>query len=120
MMKKIILLIISVSLLYSCQENKEEDAELIVPENLLSKEDFKELMIDIHLLEATQKLNLLEGIDDTTKVDVFYQAIFDKYEIDLENFQTTHDYYSADKKAFFEFYEELTDELERREKQLKR
>lgn len=118
-MKKFFLIIASVCFLFSCQEKKEEEAVLVVPENLLPAEDFKELMIDIHLLEATQKLNLLEGMNDSTKIDMFYQAIFDKYETDLENFQIAHEYYSADKKAFLKFYEELTDELQQREKTLK-
>lgn len=119
-MKKIFLIIVSVCFLFSCQEKKEEGTVLIVPENLLPTEDFKELMIDIHLLEATKKLNLLEGMNDSTKIDMFYQAIFDKYDTDLENFQVAHDYYSADKKAFLKFYEDLTKELKEREKKLKK
>lgn len=116
-MKRIIALILSGSLLFSCQEKEAEAAA--IPENLIPKEDFKELMIDIHLLEATKKLNLLEEMNDSTKIDVFYQSIFDNYNTDLESFQEAHDYYSSDKKAFFDFYEDLTDELEKREKELK-
>ena len=105
--------------LLSCGSEEKKLAE--APQNLISKSTFKEIMIDIHLLEASQKLSLLKEMkNDSIRIDAYYQQIFDKYQIDLENFKSSHDYYSSDKKAFLKFYEELSKELQEAETQLKK
>lgn len=100
-------LIIACLLFFACSGKK----TLNIPENILPKEKMAEVMIDIHLLEATMNLN-------STSADKLNPAnpspnfdVLKKNNISKIQFDESFDFYSQHPELLIEVYQTVLNDL---------
>ena len=105
----IVFLISILSFFVSCQQTEES-----LPEGLISKDNFIEMLVDIQLFEAINHVKREKGQVEFN-LDQAYEWLFEKYNTSRENFQTSFDYYARDTKGFEEMYDEVIIRISQRE-----
>ena len=87
-------LIVLISL-SSCAEYDPQHKE--VPENLIDKEEFTNIMIDIRLAEVIIRQDVTKNNGNNTDsiTNYYFSFIFDKHNISQEKFQVNLDYYTS-------------------------
>ncbi len=112
LMKRSIFLLsicLSILLLGSCDTNKK---------NLIKRDDFVNLLVDIHYFDAVitdhTLINQFREIDSAS----VYSAVLDKYNTDQETFYYTLDWYSHHPKDFALVYDEVFGILNKRKEEL--
>lgn len=65
------------------------------PSALLSEEEMTEVLVDIHLTEAALKVanDSLARLNDTTKIRILFANVFEKHDVDPDDFNSSLDYY---------------------------
>ena len=103
---KIYLLILA-CLLFSCSNSDEK-----TPENILSKIEFKTILKEIHLAEASfdinKKINLENAKIELTNT---YFNIYKKNQTSQADFQTALNYYSENPKQLEKIYADILEQL---------
>jgi hypothetical protein len=98
-MKKIAYLL-GLSLLIACSNKSSEN----IPANILSKEDMAEILVDVHLLEASINLNVIPtlttNVNEQTPVD-----IFKKNNITKKQYEESLNYYTEHPQVLAEVYD---------------
>ncbi len=85
-----------------------------IPENVMNKEQFIAVMVDVHIVEATAQLRQVKTKDDLAKaVLTDYQEAFEQHNITEEAFKQSFEYYLDHPKLLHEVYEEVFNELTR-------
>ncbi len=102
-------------LLFSCTED-EKNTQL--PEDVLSKAEMVEVMVDVQLLEATFNQRLLREDDPMVKMAVYYNQIFEKHGVEREKFVNSHRYWTARPEEMLEIYHEVINRLTRLEEEI--
>lgn len=86
-----------------------------VPENLINKKDIVNVLIDMHLADAS-----LDHVYNSDSMLIFakskYNYIFEKYNIDSVAFTQSLNYYSKNSEKFAGIYKNVLDSLERMNK----
>ena len=102
-----ITLIFACILLFACSEEKKAD----IPSTVISKQKMAEVMIDIHLLEATMNLNNY-NIDRITNGNssILYD-VFKKHKITKKEYRESFNYYSQHPEILTEVYQLVLDNL---------
>ena len=103
-MKPIYLL--SFLILFSCSEKKEQNDN----ENIISKDQFTNILKKIYLAESDFKLNRVNNSD--------CQEILSDYNVSKTDFENTLQYYSERSRLFEKIYEEILIDLEKKRNQL--
>ena len=104
---KRITLIFACFFLFSCSEKKTEE----LPLNILSKEKMTEVMLDIHLLEASMSLNA-NGPDNTIAVAPSKDSdVLKKHKISKSQYDESFDYYSKHPALLIEIYTQILNDL---------
>ena len=103
-MKPIYLL--SFLILFSCSEKKEQNDN----ENIISKDQFTNILEKIYLVESDFKLNRVNNSD--------YQEILSDHNVSKTDFENTLQYYSERPGLFEKIYEEILIDLEEKRNQL--
>ena len=103
-MKPIYLL--SFLILFSCSQKQEQNDN----ENIISKEQFTNILKKIYLAESDFKLNRVNNSD--------YQKILSDHNVNKTNFENTLQYYSERPGLFEKIYEEILIDLEEKRNQL--
>ncbi len=82
------------------------------PENLIGKKDIVNVLIDMHLADAS-----IDYVYNSDSMLIFakskYNYIFDKYHTDSAAFSQSLDYYSKDSERFAKIYQGVLDSLEK-------
>lgn len=84
----------------SCRRNSENAS-------ILSKKDFVNLLVDIHIFDAYATDHSLSQYINNIDSLSLYKSIFAKYNTDIESFQATMDWYSEKPEKFNEIYDEV-------------
>ncbi len=104
---KRIALIFACFLFFSCSEKKTEE----IPVNILSKQKMSEVMLDLHLLEASMSLNAV-GAESTTAVGPSPNYdVLKKNKISKTQYDESFDYYSKHPAILVEIYEHVLNDL---------
>jgi len=79
----------------SCSEYNPQHKE--IPENLIEKSEFTNIMFDIRLAEIIIRQDVTKNGGNFTDsiTDYYYSFVFNKYGINQELFQTNLDYYTS-------------------------
>lgn len=107
--------IIALLLLFACGS----DDEVIIPEDVIPENEFVRLLTDIHLVEgAVGHIGRLEGtsVEETYGI---YRAVFENHGISQEEFERSFEFYSAHMQLMNSIYEQVYDELLRKQDELK-
>jgi hypothetical protein len=94
---------LSFLILFSCQDQKEG-------ENIIPKEQFTNILEEIHLKESESQLNRINNTD--------YQEILSEYNVSKTDFENTLQYYSERPDLLEKIYEDIELNLEEKRNQL--
>jgi hypothetical protein len=106
-MKRICLLSLLLSLLFvSCKSNKDA-----TPSDVLSKDKMVDVLVDVHLAEASLGLERISGprLDQLTAKK--YDSVFMKHQITYEQFKTSYEYYVEHPVVLDDMYQEVINHL---------
>jgi hypothetical protein len=106
-------------LLISCNPGGpvSSDQDAPRPDTLIERDTMIRIMTDMHLTEAAVTFLRNKGQRETGQTDKYFVALFSKYRISKELFESNFDYYKADQEEFIRMYEEVIKNLEGIEKQ---
>jgi hypothetical protein len=66
-----------------------------VPTDVIGPEEFTEIIIDIRLAEAQQKIYRQKGVYDNQLIDSSYQMIYYLRDVTAEDVERSYDFYKA-------------------------
>ena len=107
MKKSLLILFIAIFSLLACDQPLVEK-----PENLIRKKLMIEMLVDIHLAEAT--FIIRRGEDENVRSSSsaeFYYSILEKYEVADSVFEQSFVFYASDTKEFEQIYTEVMNRL---------
>lgn len=109
-MKCISYIFIGILLVFmGCKNSNENDA----PENLIPRDQMVEVLRDMHLIEASIKLNNQRKTNKEEYTFYYYQYLFEKYDITEEDFDVSLSYYQENIESFDTIYADVISELSR-------
>ncbi len=109
--KKILGVIFFSALLFISCSKKEEK----IPDNILSKNKMIQVLVDVHIAEATIQNKYLALNDSTKNIAAgYYINAFDKNKITEQQFRESFLYYSHHLDLLNKIYEEVINELSKR------
>jgi len=103
------ILIVLLVVLFSCKEKLPEQ----IPDYVIPKDKMAEVMVDIHLIEASMSLNVVSS-DSSAAFPVNALPdidIFKKYNITKSQYDTSYVYYTQHPKQFGEVYDMVLNEI---------
>lgn len=110
------LLLISITL-FSCIKEEEKGRvfkeKQVAPSDLINKETFISILVDMHLLEGANSLNLVEINKARINQNVYQELIFKKYGVTKVTFNVSLKFYSSDFLLMQEIYDGVITELSR-------
>jgi len=109
------LILITMLFISSCNPNPKTEA----PDNLIQKEKFIDIMVDVRMVETTIRKKIGRGKDINETTEYYYNYIFDKYNISREQFNSSLDYYSKDVKEMQEINITVVEKLTQLESEVK-
>jgi len=111
-MKRIIIVIIAVFMLLSCQKNK-------VPDYVIPPEDMTSILVDIHLTDGMLSSSKIRR--DFAKKDSanIYNILLHNYGYNRKDFDTSLFYYSKNLTLYDKIYNDVLNHLNEMETQLK-
>ncbi len=107
----IFLIVFLIIFLTNCGNSKTN-----IPENILSREKMRAILIDIHLLEG--KISESGYANNDTAIFNYTKEsdiIWKKHKIDSVRFRKSFKYYSENTKVFAQIYQEIIDSLSLKE-----
>lgn len=114
MKKNILILFLLATLVWmSCDQPPLEK-----PENLLSKKKMVEMLIDVHIAEATYQNNRARDslVRNSSSVN-FYYSVLEKHQVRDTVFEKSFVYYAAFPKEFEKMYRDVTNKLSEMEQE---
>lgn len=106
-MKKLLIVILGFSILYSCSPSEEK-----VPDNLIKREQLIPLLADLQYAEAIIQLKNLSYTDSTKAIAYgHYKDVLEKHHISAEQFTETFEWYKKHPKEMSELYKEVLTQL---------
>lgn len=107
-MKNTFVILFLISLIWvSCDK-----APLEKPENLISKKKMVEMLVDVHIAEATfQNLRGRDTLVRNSSSANFYYSILEKHQVADSVFEKSFVYYAAFPKEFEKIYRDVTNIL---------
>jgi len=92
----------------------------VVPDGLLDKDKFTEVMVDVQLVEGMKVHKLGPKREKSPDMEAMYANIFAKYNIDQEDFDATYEYYKARPEKMELIYEQVLDSLSKLDVEVKK
>ena len=106
MKKKLIPLIFIVVAFISCDKPVIEK-----PDHLLKEKKMIEMLVDIHLAEATFNHMRYDSIVRNSSSANFYYSVLEKYQVPDSVFEKSYVFYASDPKNFEKMYREVVNKL---------
>jgi hypothetical protein len=115
-MHKLLLYTILSLLLASCND---DPTKAKIPSDAIERDKFVNILADIHLMDAvTNNAGYFRKYEASDSVDL-YSSIFEKYNVNKVDFDSTVSYYSRKPEIYLEVYDEVIYELNLRLDSLK-
>ncbi|MCZ4407957.1 DUF4296 domain-containing protein [Cryomorphaceae bacterium 1068] len=92
----------------------------VVPEGLLDKDKFTEVMVDVQLVEGMKVHKLGPKRERSPDMEAMYGNIFAKHEIEQKDFDATYDYYKSRPDEMELIYEQVLDSLSKLDVEVKK
>lgn len=81
------------------------------PENLIKEKQMIDMLVDIHLAEATFTHFRYDSIMKNNSTENFYYSVLEKYQVPDTVFEQSYVYYSSMPKDFEKLYREVMNKL---------
>ncbi len=104
--------------LIGCDQKPDLNRVPPAPENLMTEEEFTQVMVDVEILEATLKLKLIRKPDLKDRILVYYDQIFEKNGITEKQFRDNLDFYTNQAVRIAVVYDSVQVRLSRMKKEL--
>lgn len=109
-MLRLIILLTFIILFIACDNNKQEQTKL-ENQNILSKERFTELMLDVQLVEGHLNVNRVNQVFLMDSSKNYYKEVFNRYAISFEDYKENIKYYTARPLVLEEVYKKVEEKL---------
>ena len=107
-------LIVYTTLLFSCGVKTAEEQ----PENLIQKEIFTEMILELQLIEAHLNAVRVDQSVIRDSANNYFQEIFEKYGVSFEDFHSTINYYASQPEELQGIYDAVLESLSEMEVEL--
>jgi hypothetical protein len=87
------------------------------PENLISKKDMIEMLVDIHIAEATFNHMRYDSLIKKSSSADFYYSVLDKYQLPDSVFEKSFVFYASTPKQFEKMYQDVMNKLSETEQE---
>lgn len=104
----LIIIIFAASTLVGCKHKSKA-----IPSGIINEETMANLMVDVNLAEAIIRVKQPGFPQDSSYIRAYYDAIFKKYKITKEQFNSSLKYYTKHPDRFGEIYDEALNKLSR-------
>jgi hypothetical protein len=104
------LFILTVTLLVSCSKAVENNT-------IIDESKFVDVLVDIHIADATLIVSGLKINADSTKIGLYYNDVLIKHKVTQKQIQNTFAYYSGNPKKFEKIYELVSEKVVKREEE---
>ncbi len=94
-----------------------DDPVVPKPENLIAEKQMVELLVDIHLAEATYQHFQHDSIMEKNSSENFYHSVLNKYGIADSVFEKSYVYYASVPKDFEKMYRKVMNQLSQQEQE---
>lgn len=111
--KKNVILLVILVVCYSCSWFDKARKEII------KKEKFINVLVDIHLADAVLSQEGLELLNDTLKVDLYYDDILKKHNISANQLKQTIAYYINKPSEYNKVYEQVLEIISQQEERIR-
>lgn len=110
---RLIIILLTICVITSCNNKKENEevSHRYSAKNIIPKDKFIEILVDIELAENAIKFNKRYGIETKSYSEESYQLIMEKHKITKKKFDYSLLYYNEDIKEFSKIYNEVTNRL---------
>ncbi len=88
------------------------------PENLIKEDQMIDMLVDIHLAEATYAKFRYDSIMQNNSSVNFYYSVLNKYQVPDSVFEQSYVYYASVPKDFEKMYRKVMNKLSEREQEL--
>ncbi|MGI9525817.1 MAG: DUF4296 domain-containing protein [Weeksellaceae bacterium] len=103
-----IIIILLLCVAFSCKK------ELEKPDNLIPREQMKEVVKEMYLYRNLREVTMSNGEEPFDRQDM-NARILKRYDISLEEFESSYKYYVIDNAAYDDFLKEIKDEISQSE-----
>lgn len=88
------------------------------PASVLEEDKMVEILVEVHMIEATLQRRLIRGSNPNYFGAQQYQLLFERHGISQVQFEESYAYYYQETKNMTEVYEKVLQELSRRESEI--
>lgn len=96
------------------------EEEIPPPDNLLPREQFVEVMVEVQLIEAVFNQNMIRSDEPQRRIARYYKETFERLGVDRKAFEATHTWYHRKPELLQEVYDEVISVLSQRQSALER
>jgi hypothetical protein len=107
--------VVLVFILFGCSSSDEKK----LPAHILDTDEFAMVMIDVQLAEGMKAQRISISQDDEGSVFELYKAIFEKHNVEEDEFMETYDYYRKHPEQMEKVYEQVLDSLNKLDAEVK-
>lgn len=79
------------------------------PQDLIPRDQMLQMLVDVHLIEGAR--SGMRVLGDSVPVDVYYQGLFDKYDVSKAQYESSFAYYSHFPEEMMVMYDIVIDSL---------
>jgi len=97
-----------------------EPAAEIPPDDLLDRDKFTDVMVDVQLIEGMKIHKLGPKREKSPDMEAMYANVFQKHAVDKESFEKTYNYYKARPDEMELIYEQVLDSLSKLDVEVKK
>ena len=87
------------------------------PKNLISENQMVDMLVDIHMAEATYKSSVRDSLANATS-DSFYYGVLEKWGVPDSVFEKSFVYYAGNPKNFEKMYQQVMNKLNELQQEL--
>lgn len=115
-MKKLLVALLLLILVACAPERNPEIRVQLQADSIIPEPQMILLLADAHTIEAALLIARNKGTNTTGLGEYYYSGLFRKYGMTRDRYQQNIEFYRSDPERFIRIYEEVNNELARREK----
>ncbi len=100
---KYLITILTIVLLQSCSNQNNS--------NIINEDKFVDILVDIHMADATLAVKGYSVTSDSTRIRLFYSDVLKKHNVSQKQIKNTIDYYTSNTKQFVKVYKQVSEKI---------
>lgn len=109
---------IAVLLIFSGCRSGRKDKATMPPPGIIPADTMVQILVDIHLIEASLKVKHAKKEENERFTEYYYDQLFEKHNINREQFDQSIEYYERDAEMIDKIYERVITELNKIQSQI--